>query len=350
MKEEKLYFWPSCFCVVEDDIWFVYGKICLLCKYNIKKKETIIVSDIPVDDIFGKSLFKNMIYKDEKIYLIPAWAKNILVFDIRKNTFDEIDIPVHEGLMFCKAYLYKGEIVCIPYTYPAIVRIDTAMGIIKKGIDLKEIKKEYDISYFNDADKRKSEIIMVSPQSKEIFIYDMESNVIDTKLINKGEGNYTSIACLKDEIAIISDNHTYVSFCNSKFEIEKKIEIPRGRNNVSLWSTKEGTLVIDDITSSMICILDQEGSLSETNMKLFGNRNYYSEYYDGIFDRESGMYFDNCNAEFCRDFLKKEYFKIEITKEIMEFITSIVAKSNPKMYEEDAYYGLDSFVESILFE
>ena len=89
-EEVAIPIWPCAFCVDGDDIWFVHGKINALMHYNMRENHTYIVGTVPEEKMFREMLYSAVYKWNEKIYLIPCFARKLMVYNIKENKYTEI--------------------------------------------------------------------------------------------------------------------------------------------------------------------------------------------------------------------------------------------------------------------
>lgn len=347
---EQLFFWPSAFCVNESEIWFVYGKVCVLCKFDINTSNTDIVAEIPVDNMFRESLFRNIIYKNKKIYLIPCWAKNILVYDIDDEIFKSIAIKDFYGLMFSNAYLLNDKIWCTPFSYPGIVCIDTNTDKAEIILDLSKTMKNNGIYYFNDSDYLNGIITMVSPQSNKGFIFNISTKHLDIVDVNKEGIKYDSVAMLPEGCFFSSFEGKCIHILKDSDKTPKKLILPNKSNGVYLSSINQDRLLLDDIKSSCIWVYKDEKCIKKYETEYIENRENYYSYSTGVFDKKSNLYFDNCTASFSILFAEETWrmpikdFQLKIFEEL--YVNKMVKYG--VVIKESLFSGLRVFITKLL--
>ena len=345
--KNKIYCWPSAFCVQGDRIWFIYGKVCILCCYNLKTEKTEIISEIPVDNIYKESLYQKIIYKDEKLYLIPAWGKNILIYDIIQKNFSTIMIPEYDGLMFCNAFLYDNRIICIPYAYPSIINIDTKFDVASVLVKLDTIKQTYKVSTFNMADNLEMKIAMVSPQSNKVFLYDVEHDDFNVENVSNNVDGYASVCFFEKFIAMKPSKSRYIDLYNPLSGEAQKMELLPDQMSAAIRQINRESILLDDSKGADIWIYSNT-IMRKIHSSTIKNRKPYYSYKVGIYDKDSGLYFNNCDATFYRGFTNKSSFKMEITDEMKQQITEIKRKNRMEIEKENFFYSLEQFIDDVM--
>ena len=311
---KDVYFWPSALCVNKDDIWFIYGKIPVLCKYNISDKKVDVICGLPNDDIYRESLYEDMIFVNNKLFIIPCWADNIIVYSVETGELVTLEIEKSNILKFSKAFLYGEKIICVPYAYSYILSVDVNNLFINIEYDLEDIKKANNIIYFNDCGRIDDE--------------NLYSSVVITE-------NYIFICSNRDRSIV-------------RYSVLlKKITgewWPDNKEMISIMSGGNKEIIVDDVKSSWVGIYDENFQLiNEDCSNEIDNRDLYYSYMHGISKIDNGItyYFNNANATLVTyiDGQVKIKEKIIITEECKHKIQKIVMEN----YKENVLYESDLF-------
>lgn len=342
---KDVYFWPSALCVNKDDIWFIYGKIPVLCKYNISDKKVDVICGLPNDDIYRESLYEDMIFVNNKLFIIPCWADNIIVYSVETGELVTLEIEKSNILKFSKAFLYGEKIICVPYAYSYILSVDVNNLFINIEYDLEDIKKANNIIYFNDCGRIDDEnIIIVSPQNKRIFVYNIKYKTISNLSNGENENLYSSVVITENYIFICSNRDRSIVRYSV---LLKKITgewWPDNKEMISIMSGGNKEIIVDDVKSSWVGIYDENFQLiNEDCSNEIDNRDLYYSYMHGISKIDNGItyYFNNANATLVTyiDGQVKIKEKIIITEECKHKIQKIVMEN----YKENVLYESDLF-------
>lgn len=345
---DKVFFWPSAFCVVDDDIWFVYGKICILCRYSIKKNECKVVGLLPENNLMQESLFDNLIYVDGRLFIIPCWGNNIVVYNIKENKFEIEELPKEQGLKFNNAFLLNNEVLCIPSMYSQIVSMDIHRYKISMKYDMKKIMEKEKIEYFNDSVMiDDNTVIMISPQSPMLFCYKIKENIIEKKDPEIPAQGYSFIVNLKNKLVLCDDKGKKIFIYDLESKRVEKQYWPEKRNLLALMAVNENRVIIDDYDSSWMGIYDEKLSIKGQNsVDKIENRKYYYTYLVGKSTRkgENAIYFNNCDMSFNwieNDQIVKS-IKIYIDDESRKKISGYMKKMN--IVNESYFCRLTDFI------
>lgn len=345
-SKQEMYFWPSCFCIIGQDMWFVYGKIAILCKYNLTSKETEIVGCIPVNEMYQESLFSKIIYANKKLFLIPCHSKNIVVYDMIKKDFKSIFLSDSKSLNFCSAYLFGKDIVCAPYQYPRIISIDTNTYEIKETCNLAEEMRDKGISYFNDAERIGNDIFMVSPQSEVCFIYNLYTGLLNYHVVQNVKG-IEAVSSVKDKIIFSSSNTKTIGLyelptlkCIRTMWVESK-------DRLVVRSYSQNLFLVDDPGSNEVMAYDSNfNKIFELTSGWIRNRGNYYSFLTGI--AVQGYYFDQADVSLKwieNDTVKSA--KISVPQKDNIKVIRYLAKKNTIMVE-NKFINVNGFLKSII--
>lgn len=352
--EKNIYYWTSAFCINDDEIWFIYGKLCLLCKYTISTKVNKIIGVVPVDDPMKENLFQKVILAENKLFLIPCWANDIVVYDLKKNKFEIIKIKPQRGLKFSGAYVFKDKIVCLPASYEYVVGINIYDLTVNYEYSVKKIKQQDYIDYFNSTDKlEEQKIVLCSPQTDKIYCYDIERQILESKKIYKEKsGNkFEFILCIDNQIVLCDNKKHKILIYNYETKQLENIFWPVRKNLVAVFRLDD-KIIIDDYETSWVGIYNKKFELlAEVKDSITQNRKYYYSYLVGSCESNCGenIYFNNCDMSFnwiCNG-LPEEKVRLLLSETDREYI-----KKNLFMCEnikkENYYYRLNDYLEGIL--
>lgn len=120
-------------CVFSDSIWFTLKRINCLCEFKDGK---VYPHVIPMKGKSSDKLYSSIVACDGKLYLFPAYAQSIAIYDIEKDFFSILDDEwLHkqkEGEKFVNAFLCRGMIWGIPGNDDFILCYSPSKGIEKK--------------------------------------------------------------------------------------------------------------------------------------------------------------------------------------------------------------------------
>lgn len=266
IKAEDIPIWPSAFCVDEDDVWFVHGKMNALMRYNMIENYTYIIGTIPNEEMFQESLYKGIYKWRTKIFLIPCWAREIAVYDILNRTFTKIALKETEAYvnktLFQKIYVRDGCLYCIPYYYKAYLKID----MYSLNIEYFDISKEIEAQgismsnvCLNDSTVVGDEIISVLAYSNVILCYQMQTDMVSVKRLGLMKHKFTNITNLGQMLYLFDwEAHSIIKIQKEDYSVEEEIcVLPYG--GIKIRGINSEFLLIDPIDDESIQVIDAEG-------------------------------------------------------------------------------------------
>ena len=134
-------FEPTCLYVSEDSIWFCVRRFNALFRMSRTDWVLEFACSFPYEDdyteLHNSSLYRSPAENDGILYFPPFLAKEIAAYSLKDGSFEKIKYEkrTDDGRDFLGAAVYKDFVFFTPYSYPAIVRLNT---------------KTNEISYFSD--------------------------------------------------------------------------------------------------------------------------------------------------------------------------------------------------------
>lgn len=113
--------------IVGNDLWFFSKDFNGLYVLNLLTEELQWKGQVPFESSDGNELYSNIIYWEEKLFLIPLCAHKMAVYDIVEGKFEAMDLPgtkQGERLLFNTACLYGDAIFLFPMYDTNIIKIN----------------------------------------------------------------------------------------------------------------------------------------------------------------------------------------------------------------------------------
>ncbi len=255
--------WPCAFCVDEEDIWFLHGKLNLWMKYHKKTEKAEILGVVPGEEFFREFLYQAIYKAGNKIYLIPCWAREIAVYDISEHSFTKIKLKGIEKyenkLLFCRCFAEGNSLYCIPFQYGAIVKINLCTQEITY-IDLKDCSENGEDFYIGNAVRTGSIIVCIWNYSNRLLTFDMRSEKVEIVTIGEEQEQYAQIGKIKDELVLynkLSGNVTLVSLHTKRKKTIANIQ----HRAFSMSVVFEDLIMIEEENSGQVICMDSDGSI-----------------------------------------------------------------------------------------
>lgn len=276
VKAEDIPIWPSAFCVDGEDIWFVHGKINVLMRYNMREEHTYIVGAISDKVEFRGKLYCGMHKWKNKIFIIPCWAKEIIVYDIDNNQFQKILIDNSEAyfskILFIKSYMKEEVIYCVPCHYHAIVKIDV------KNNQVIYVTIALDVNvHINDAVWVNNKIIGIYSCTDQLLVYDSKTDAVNLIRMGNSERQYNRITNI-DDFLYLFDTHSRAIFevSGEMYDKEKKI-CDTSYEGAGVTAISSELLLVDSAQGYEMKIVNINGEI------IFETENNHSVRIDDLF-------------------------------------------------------------------
>ncbi|WP_026650981.1 hypothetical protein [Butyrivibrio proteoclasticus] len=123
-------------CIVDDSIWYTNAIVNGLFKFDIRSGQVNFVGTPEGDDPELERAYSEVIYFDEKIYLIPFNAPNIAVYDLKSRHFSTIEYPEEVNTKVYSATFIGNKIYLLPYLSQMFYCIDAETNSLEQVKEL----------------------------------------------------------------------------------------------------------------------------------------------------------------------------------------------------------------------
>lgn len=341
--------WPCIFCVDGNDIWFMYGRINALMKYSINKDYTYVIGTVPNEQMF-QEIYADIYKWKDKIYLIPFLAREIAVYDIRKNQFKKIPLQFIEKYgeagLFCKAYAEGQYLYCVPFLYEFILKIDMETDCI----EYVHVGKIGEL-YIPDATRMGNQIVFINTYTNELIFFNIDSSGLLARKLEHLGHQFSMVENIGDELYLF-DMVTQEVFkiCGENLKEEKFFKV--SYKTAHLFALPPGFLLIDSVDSSEMKIINMEKEIIYQTEKrpCFQESSLCSMYYSGIAssndtNRDGFFYFSR--VDYLMYILKngkpERCFSMGLKNEEFEKLKSLICKTIQAKVDENEIYGLKAW-------
>lgn len=331
----------------EGSVWFVHHFVNLLYRFDITRKEQNVYS-IPCEEQFGCN-YSDILYCDGEIVLIPATASRIVFFNVKRETFDFIDIdtsyPEIAPNKFCGAFYYENKLYAIPkQNKPCIVNVQN------KKIRFEDIFQG--ISSFYAFNLMESHVLVLFSKEKDgiVVLHGKEKKVdiISEKIFEK-DSDY-SVTSIKDNLYIWKSG-ILIKYSFSKREILEQIKI-KSSKSAHLSVVFGRYIVLDYFDDLEYEIYDSNLKLLETRVKTNDKNDrccgsYWGEWVD--IEEQKYMMFNACKCAmelYDEDFKIIESIPIELReKDIENALNNLVKK---EIMHEGQWVTLTGLIDYVI--
>lgn len=165
-------FWFDAMAIENDKMWFFANGFNALFETDLNNEVTKYLGSIPEEILSGVGLYFNMLKHGNKLYLVPANAENLAIFDLITLTVEiiSVDLPRHKCF---SAAIYDDMLIMFGCSSPDIVIYD----LLRKKLKFIDKCCQYfkDKKIINDRIFfRKNNCVL----DNDIYVVSCNSNVI----------------------------------------------------------------------------------------------------------------------------------------------------------------------------
>lgn len=324
--------YASAFCVENNEVYIMHGKLNAFFKYNLITGEMEYIDSIPNEELVQESMYLGVHKYKHKLVFIPCWGSRIMIYDINTREFREIQEEKKRNGRFIYSYIQDNMLICIPFYEDYILKIDLDGEFVTNKIGWK--KNDFSDSYINKSFWVGETLIMVVPNARDKLLVFDGDKVTEVLLGNKGL-LYTSGCYVNGKIYLYSmetmkiyeyEKDTYS--CIREFYVYKKEKSGLSQLG-NRWMLQENGYNGDRFLVQDNHYIDYSKKRIKTSI-FNGNcvqgicRNYEKRffYYDL---RDSFLYEIDCDGNYKRfkmsvdiDTLKNKYSPLFLKKEICD--------------------------------
>lgn len=272
-RNKSVPMWPGTYYVDDNVIWFVHGRMNMLCKLDLNTLQYELIGSIPEEKIFQAFLYTGIVKYKERIILVPGYAKDLAIYNIMERKFEKIQIAAKENgtsnYLFEEAEVYENWLICYPYNASFLLKINLDSLEMKKINLLGEKEnEEKNITFYSRA-RVKNNVFMVCDKTNSIIKVNLDTDQLLVIERPKDE-RYTKIAALGTKIVLFSSETQEIVLLD---ESEKKKVLLHVANDIpfKMRSLGDKILLIENVQGKQICIgingnviLEQEKKVSKT--------------------------------------------------------------------------------------
>lgn len=267
IKAEDIPIWPSAFCVDGDDIWFVHGKMSILMRYKVKEDDTCVVARVPSNCFFKENAYQGIYKWKNQVFIIPAWEREIAVYDILEDTFQIIVlnniINYQQKLLFCKTYKFEKFLYCIPYTYESILKINMDTLEIKYINIQEKFDKKSKFSILDATRVGKEEIAIITDVNK-IILFDTRTDTFEIQLMGNAR-EYMCLTSIEEKIYLYDRKEKKIMEWDKRFSKKEKMFLLTLYDDTILHNLNMKYMLVDSNSDSDFMIVNKDGKITYRN-------------------------------------------------------------------------------------
>ena len=186
----------------EKNIWFIDFLSGALFVSDLQTESTRLIADLPVNS--EKENYRVLHIVDEKIYMPPLFAKNLLIYDLAEKQIRQISLEkyvVDDKPNFIDILEYQHYLFCIPMNAKGIVRINTINDEVDVYDDFMECLRPLREPYrprFMGASTHKGKIYLSTCNENAVIVFDMASCTFEKNEIRDCDRDGYRMCCYTD--------------------------------------------------------------------------------------------------------------------------------------------------------
>ena len=302
---QELPVWSNTFCVYDQMIYFMLGKVNLLMKHDIRTGKTEALGSIPNEEFIQETLIGSIHFHGGKLFLVPTWGKELAVYEIAKRRFLKIPIRNPDGRkgLFLGGAIHGDYLYCIPFYYDRIVKLNMATMGIEKTIEYEEEKRNAGITsqqYLNSFTyNRNGEVLAIWSRTNMVLSLDMKKDFVQIEKVDDSKNGYSQIACTDKYVFLGGYRAEKILRIDWARRTKEKVELPIPVSYVRDFDEK--LLLVDNIRTGDFALMDEDGKIvfrKAAPQNLRRNNWHYSDL--SIRVKRSGKAVYACDTILCK--------------------------------------------------
>lgn len=347
---DYLYLNACCICVTERGVWFVQGMTPILYFYSFGEKKITVEKVLLIDNVYGMAFFSDILVIDDQVYLIPNNAKRIVVYNILNGDCEYIAIEDPVANMYIGCYLMDGYIYCVPYKAKKMLRMKIDNHKEKEYIDIYSTY-ELEDACINGSCKLDDLIYCVLWKTNKVVVINLKTAQIQWREL-MGKYSFSDI-CSKNNLLYLYDMKKKSIIIFNENMTEKVEEIYIGWNDARIYIDRRGTLLIDDVASSEIMLIDRNGEKKKLKFEIEEGKVDISKWKINFwgYDKLGNIWgiTNGGDLVFIKDFDKQINVKIKITRnEYYKLNKEFMLHMRDYVFHENFGYSLEGFLGNII--
>lgn len=195
-QDDLSFIYTSRVLVEPDKIWFVASYTQELCYLDRGTKKTVVVAQLPERGLYGNYGYWDLCRVEDKIYIAPYSALNIVIYDIHSKTIETIALD-DTPFKFGKIIPYQKQLYFMPVLYRGILKLDLAthqLSIIDEYKRLLEGMTDLRPYFHFGYCRRGEKLFMASSQANQVVVMDLLTEATEVYEVGGPSTSFYSIA------------------------------------------------------------------------------------------------------------------------------------------------------------
>lgn len=135
--------WSDNWWIEGSNAWFIPGERNSLFYVDLKNNKVSFLNDLPINEKDAFRKYPRCIKCNNKIYCLPTYEKNILVYDLVYQEWKKIEISggLTDNLLIIDYQIFEKKLYCVAKGIKKIIILDIDSDMI---VEMHDIEKDYD--------------------------------------------------------------------------------------------------------------------------------------------------------------------------------------------------------------
>ncbi len=303
-RSQNLLVWSTAFCVEGNILWFMLGKANVLMKHDLGKGKTEAIGSIPQEKPVQEGMIASIQFYQGRLFLIPAWGKEIAVYDISESRFHKIHVPNPEKKkgLFLGGVTQGDMLYCIPFCYGKIVKLNMITLKIEKLIDIEEQMRDMGLSQplrlnsFTCIDNGK---VLAIGWSDKVLSFDMCGETVQCVNFDDDGNKYSMIAHIGKYVFLGGYQVNTILRIDCETQEKKRIALPVDASYVRDFNDR--FILIDNTGNGTFALIDVDGQVvHQMTESAREKRSSWQYSYQSVLARQHGNYVYICDTARCK--------------------------------------------------
>lgn len=343
---------PACMSINSKGIWFINAMLPIIYFYDFKKAQVSWYKVIPECKKKGIFLFLGIYEYNDKLFLIPNNAKEIVIYNKREDSFSKIEMNGTVDGLFRGCVCVNDILYCIPYKHSRMIGIDITTCKVIYEIEWKEKNGLASDKYINSYAIGGDWLFAVVPRTNIILKYNFMNHEWDSFRIGDHSNSYATIGFLNNKVYFFELKNRVIYSCKPD---EKIISNSAQINSDGIKIiTGANYFVVDNIFDNKWFLLDETLNIIEKDEYVYRNirQEFASSYYFACWGKKRNgnlICIDNYNHIIEIDTLGNKKQKLLYTNNILleKSIFRNEEINGKGLYNENGAYSLQLFLEKV---
>lgn len=211
------YLWSYYYEFDDQYVWFVPYWHNFLCCYNLHDKKMELMRELPGDSYIA-GYYVNIAKVKHRIYILPASAIDILIYDIEEDCFGKIPLVDKKIRIdkFLSYYIWNDNLYVFPGSYPAILKINLHTNKVEyqekifEKIGFRYGHLIFQLEYFCSRNK----LYFLSTENNQVIVFDLQNESVSTVEVGDKSNIYRTICGDEDGTIYLSNQQGDIVISN----------------------------------------------------------------------------------------------------------------------------------------